>query len=137
MPHNNDIECAVLAGILKEPALIDSAIADKFSANCFYLHINREIWKACSHMHGNGENLDLLSLANSLKMAGTLEKVGGDIFLAELYDSIATTVNFRSWIGTLVKLAAKRQLIEACSDTMMQSYEDSTKSKRTYCRAFR
>lgn len=129
MPHNNDIERAVLAGILKEPALIDSAIADKFSANCFYSHINREIWKACSHMHGNGEALDLLSVANCLKMAGTLEKVGGDVFLAELHTSIATTVNFRSWIGTLVKLAAKRQLIEACSDTMMQSYEDSRKVK--------
>jgi replicative DNA helicase len=83
MPHNNDIERAVLAGILREPALIDSAIADKFSANCFYSHINREIWKACSHVRGNGEALDLLSVANCMKMAGTLEKVGGENFLAD------------------------------------------------------
>ena len=54
MPHNNDIERAVLAGILREPALIDSAIADKFSANCFYSHINREIWKSSTTSRSSG-----------------------------------------------------------------------------------
>lgn len=129
MPHNIDIEQAVLAAVIKESALIDTAIADKFSGDCLYLPIHKEVWKAASQVHTNGDALDLLSLANCLSMNGKLEYIGGDIFLAELSALIATTVNFRTWVGTLIKLAAKRRLIEACRETITQGYEDSRNVK--------
>ena len=130
MPHNLEIERSVLSAILKEPFLIDTAVSLQMDSDCLYNHIHREIWLSCHQMRMNGDNIDLVTVSNHLSMRGKFEMVGGNMGMAEIYGTIATTVNFESWVNVAVKLAAKRKLIITCSETLNKCYSDNEPIKK-------
>lgn len=130
-PHNLEAEKAVIAAILREPyPCVDIAIELLNNEEVFYSHIHREIFKAALEIYRNKQrNIDLVSIAHQLTRNGKLEDIGGEIFLAELYGSISTTVNMETWCGIVHELSARRKLLDECQATLAKCYEPETEIK--------
>ena len=125
-PHNHKIEQAVLASMLREPKscvdIVVSLIGS--SAENFYSAAHRDIFTAAIELNAAGTAPDLLSVAQKLRSAGKLEAVGGELYLAELFSAIATTVNIESWCKILLNLSMLRRMINACSGALIKCFDD-------------
>ena len=129
MPHNIKCEKAVLSAILREPKPCIDIAVENLGANpeVFYSHIHRTIYKAILALQkesSNSNGIDVISLANYLQKNGELEAIGGALFLADLYNEVATSANLESWCKILSSLATIRRLIMVCSDSLQKCYQD-------------
>ena len=125
-PHNHKVEQAVLASMLREPkSCVDIAISVLgVDGNVFYSAANRTIFLAAVELNAAGTAPDLLTVAEKLRNAGKLESVGGEIYLAEIFSSIATTVNLEAWCKILVDLSMLRRMIDACSGALVKCFDN-------------
>ena len=129
-PHDPAVERAVLAAMLREPEpCVDIAIEHLRSPEVFYSHVHREIFRVIvelnskPHRHaGSSSGVDLVTVAHQLQSEGKLEAVGGELFLAELVGSIATTVNLEAWCVILRNYATLRRMIDVCSESLLKCY---------------
>ena len=130
-PHNLEVERAVLAAMLREPQpCVDMVVEQLHSADAFYSHIHREVFKAIDTLYNHSDlGVDLISVAHQLAKNGTLEDIGGEIFLAELYNSIATTANLESWCSITREFFTLRNMINVCSESLLKCYDDSISAK--------
>ncbi|MDD5596977.1 MAG: replicative DNA helicase [Victivallaceae bacterium] len=130
-PHSLEAERAVLAAMLREPRpCIDMVTEQLGTADAFYSHIHREVFKAVDALYNQSDlGVDLISVAHQLTKNGTLEDIGGEIFLAELYNSIATTANLESWCDIVREFFILRNMINVCSEALLKCYDDSINAK--------
>ncbi|MDD3119685.1 MAG: DnaB-like helicase N-terminal domain-containing protein, partial [Victivallales bacterium] len=130
-PHSLETERAILAAMLKDPACCgNGAIELLGSAEVFYSHVHREIYQAiCTLLTESGE-VDPISLAHILNKKGVLEDIGGEVFIAELYNCIATTANFENWCQIVRDYHILRGMINVCSDSLRQCYDVDRDIKR-------
>ena len=126
-PHNLKVEQAVIACILREPKSCIDTVVEKLgtAGDAFYSAANRSIYQAAVELNKAGTIPDLLSVAHKLKSGGKLEAAGGELYLAEVYASIATTVNIESWCDILRKLCMLRRMIDACSGALIKCFDDN------------
>ena len=123
-PHAPSVERAVLGAMLREPkSCIDLAVSQFGKQEVFYAPAHRVIFETIQELYSQSHNVDLVSLAQCLKERGKLDGVGGEVYLAELEGSIATTVNLESWCRTLVKYATLRRMIDVCSSSLLKCYD--------------
>ena len=125
-PHNLKVEQAVLAAILREPKSCVDTVIEKLgtSGDAFYSAANRNIFISAVELHKTGTAPDLLSVAQKLKSADKLDAAGGELYLAEIYAAIATTVNIESWCEILRNLSMLRRMIDACSGALMKCFDN-------------
>ena len=131
-PHAVQVEKAVLGSMLKEPGTnIDLAVEQIGSHDVFYLPAHREINRVILTLQQkNSGNVDVITVAQRLREEGKLEAVGGELYLAELMDSIATTVNLESWCQTLIKYSILRRMINVCSDALIKCYDSDADASK-------
>ena len=125
-PHNHKIEQAVLAAMLREPkSCVDIVISlIGSSPENFYSAAHRYIFSAAIELNAAGTAPDLLSVAQKLRSAGKLDAIGGEVYLAELFSAIATTVNIEAWCKILLNLSMLRRMINACSGALVKCYDN-------------
>ena len=125
-PHNLKVEQAVLAAILREPKSCVDTVIEKLgtTGDAFYSAANRNIFVSAVELHKAGTAPDLLSVAQKLKASDKLDAAGGELYLAEIYAAIATTVNIESWCEILRNLAMLRRMIDACSGALMKCFDN-------------
>ncbi len=125
-PHNLEAERSVLSAMLRDPEnCVDEAI-EYLGENpeMFYSHIHREIFNAILELKSGGEMaVDLLTVAHVLTRRGTLDRVGGEVFLAELYGEIATGANLESWCKMLRDSFCLRKMITVCTKSVLNAYD--------------
>ncbi len=137
-PHDPAVERAVLAAMLREPEpCVDIAIEHLRSPEVFYSHVHREIFRVIVELHsgpkpGGAESsgVDLVTVAHRLQTEEKLEAIGGELFLAELVGSIATTVNLDTWCVILRKYATLRKMIDVCSEALLKCYNSDADAAR-------
>ncbi|MCQ2352841.1 MAG: replicative DNA helicase [Victivallaceae bacterium] len=124
-PHAEAVEKAVLGAMLREPgSAVGTVIASCRQEQLFYSSAHQEIYRALLELHRDEtRSVDLVSLAQYLREKQKLEAVGGEIYLAGLFDSIATTVNLESWCKTLTKYATLRRMIDVCAGALTRCYD--------------
>ena len=111
--------------MLREPQSCVDTVIEKLdsSGNAFYNAANRSIFLSIIELNKAGTVPDLLSVAQKLKASDKLEAAGGELYLAEVYSSIATTVNIESWCEILRNLGMLRRMIDACSGALMKCFD--------------
>lgn len=123
-PHSLETERAVLAAMLREPdSCGTSAIEYLGNEDVFYSHVHREVFRTITTILADSGKVDLITVVHALNKKDVLEEVGGEIFLAELYSSIATTANFENWCGILKEHHILRGMINVCSESLRKCYE--------------
>ena len=127
-PHAPDIEKAVLSALLREPENSLETVFEKCNIDSlFYSQAHNEIFQAILAIHRDEKiKVDLLSVIQYLREQKKLEAVGGEVYVAGLYDALSTTVNLESWCSTLQKYATLRRMIDVCAAGLASCYDDNS-----------
>src|SRR5438094_10444402 len=88
-PQSRDAERSVLGSMLRDNAVINDVL-QLLDTEGFYFDAHQKIFQALKTIYNDGHPVDILILSNHLQQAKQLEDVGGDIYLAELWESAPT-----------------------------------------------
>jgi len=121
-PQALEAERAVLgAMMLGEEAI--AKIIEFLDETCFYRDSNRRVFDSIIALYQKGEPADLVTVREELKSAGNLEAAGGEIYLTELLDEVATTANVEHYARIVLETAIKRKLINALTGVVGDAYD--------------
>ena len=124
-PHNLEAEESVLGSMLLSP----DAIADVYAilqAGDFYRSANATIFSAIIDRFSKGEPADAITVSEVLKRDGTLERVGGHLYLSDLVERTPTPSAATSYARIVAQAALLRRLINAAADIMELGYSQPT-----------
>ncbi len=124
-PHSEEVERAVLSGMMRDDRGVDIVVEHFQNPEMFYSHIHRTIFEAILELSRQtpGKKIDAVSLGHLLATQGKLDLIGGIDFLAELYSAVPTTVQLDNWCMILGKYAILRRMIDVCSESMLKCYD--------------
>lgn len=123
-PHNDEAERAVLGSILMSNDTLDTTV-NKLSPSHFYRDNHVTIFEHMRRMHERSEMIDVLTLADSLKLSGELATVGGANFLAKLARNIPSTVNAPQYAEIVQRKAQTRGIIAGCTQALADLYDET------------
>ena len=123
-PQELDVEAAVIGAMLVEPSCVDDSL-DELDPHCFYDPKYRMIFEAMSALGRKRASVDVLTVAQQLKMDGNLEAVGGPVALADLSRRIGAAAHVEFHIKILKQKKIQRELISASYGILKDSYDDS------------
>ncbi|WP_236913953.1 replicative DNA helicase [Clostridium sp. Cult2] len=123
-PHSLEAEQSVLGAMILNKEAINTAI-EQLHPEDFYKEANKEIFEAIIELFNRNEPVDLITLSEELRKRGTLEKLGGVTYLAELSGGVAITSNVKYYCDIVEEKSILRRLIKSCDEILTKSYEDS------------
>jgi len=121
-PQSIEAEEAVLGAILKQPNVLNK-IVEMLKPESFYMPAHRYIYDAIKHLYDSNENIDIVSVSETLNYASKLESVGGRAYINDLLANTVTTANVKYYAKIIQENAIKRSLISAGSEIVASGYE--------------
>lgn len=121
-PQNLDAEKAVLGGVLLKNSVLFSLI-DLVSEDDFYSPVHKIIFRGFLDLSRKNSAIDMLTLADELSKAGSLEEVGGPLYLAELAQSTVGAANAMHHARIVREKSVQRRLIGAATDIITRCFE--------------
>lgn len=124
-PQAVPLEEAVLGALmLDRDALM--MVADILTPETFYLESHQLIYRAILRLFEQQSPIDLLTVTEEMRRAGTIDSVGGGYYLTELSHRVASAANIEYHARIIAQKHIQRQLIEASTATIREAYEDVT-----------
>jgi replicative DNA helicase len=111
-PSDPEAEALVLSGMLQSKDAIAEVITAMRSHD-HYRPVHETIHDAILALYTLGEPADVISVANYLRKAGDLERIGGPGYLHDLYDKAASGENADYYAEIVHEKAVLRRLTEA------------------------
>ncbi|MDO5491689.1 MAG: replicative DNA helicase [Bacillota bacterium] len=123
-PHSQEAERSALgAALLSKNALFD--VVENVRSRDFYDANHREIFDAILDLSRRNAPVDALTVSEELKKRGTLEMVGGRVYIASLSSGTPTTANAEEYAKIIAQKSSVRRLIEMADDVVTKGYEGS------------
>jgi replicative DNA helicase len=115
LPHSEESERAVLAGVLLDPAVFPT-ISGRLLPEDFYSDKNRSVYAAMLQLQSAESAIDMRTVQAQLEQEKRLEVVGGVAYLASLDLDLPDLGRLDSYIEIVKERSVRRQLIAACSE---------------------
>ena len=112
--------------MLIEPAAVDEAM-EELSVSCFYDKRHQMIFEAMMALVLDHTPVDIITVSAKLKENGTLEDVGGPVYLAGLSQKVGAAAHMEYYTKILKQKTIQRDLITASHEILKKSYDDSVK----------
>lgn len=126
LPYSLESEASVLGAILIDnDALVK--VADNLDPEDFYDQRHRYIYEAIQALYEDNKPIDVLTLANQIKINGNLDDVGGAGYLTELTNFVPTASRVEAYASIVSEKSLRRRMNEVnkgLADLML----DETKS---------
>ena len=123
-PQAIELEDSVLGALMIEKNAY-AMVADLLRPESFYKDQNRYIYEAMRSLAAKDEPIDALTVAERLKAQGTLEQVGGTMYLFELTKKVASTAHLQYHAKIVAQKATARDLIAMASRTEEAAYDET------------
>ncbi|MGL4607666.1 MAG: replicative DNA helicase [Eubacteriaceae bacterium] len=120
-PHNIEAEQSVLGAILMEESNIARA-EELLSPEDFYRGAHREIYQSMLDLHGEHKPIDIVTLMDTLRNRGVLDKIGGIGYLSELIEMVPINRNYIEYCQIVHEKAVIRSLIHTATGILEDSY---------------
>jgi len=120
-PHSVEAEQSVLGGLLLEASALDK-IADLMTADDFYRHEHRLIYRQIVRLSEMSKPVDVITVAEALEIAGELDKVGGLPYLGSLAQNVPSAANIRRYGEIVRERSIMRKLVEVGTDIASSAY---------------
>jgi replicative DNA helicase len=127
-PRSLEAEEAVLGSMLSSREAVSKAL-QWLKPNHFYKPAHQKIFASMVELFNNNEQIDTISISDSLKKQKILESVGGAYFLTGLVESIPTTANVESYSKIVLEKSLLRQLIHVAQELSNEAYDDHRKAE--------
>src|ERR1700687_1016570 len=121
-PQSIEAEESVLGGVLLDNTAIDRAL-EFVTAEDFYREAHRKVMRAMIDLNQRGDPVDLITLAEALKVRGELQDVVGATYLAELADKVPTAANVAYYARIVRQKSVLRSLIQTATEIVTMGYE--------------
>jgi replicative DNA helicase len=126
-------EC-LLGCILLKPDVCDD-VATILSKEDFFDQANRTLFGHIMSLHERGRRVDLTLLVEHLKQFKDLETVGGMVALGRMANSVPHAAFAQDYARTIRELALRRRLIDACTESLLESYDSEDQASQLLERA--
>ena len=123
-PQALDLEIAVLGAMMIDKKGIDDVI-DILHPDAFYDKKHQEIYAAIYTLFQNSEPTDLLTVSQQLRKDGKLELVGGDFYLINLTQKVASSAHIEYHARIILQKYIQRKLISISSDIIETAYDET------------
>jgi len=123
-PHAIDIEETVLGSLLLEKDAL-TEVVDLLKPETFYHEHHQDIYRAICQLFNRAEPVDIRTVVNQLRKDGKLEKVGGPAYIAQLTNSVASSVHIVTHTHILIEYAIRRALIGISSQVQTDAYDNT------------
>ena len=124
-PQAPDMERAVLGAMM-----IDSdayaMVCEILSPESFYEPRNQMIYSAIRDLSIREKPIDVLTVTEQLAKNGTLEQVGGPVYISELSSRVASSVHIEYHANVIAQKATARQLIHFCNEIEGRAFDETT-----------
>ena len=121
-PYNSVAEQSVLGSVFMDRECIASVIQTVRAAD-FYDPRNKEIFEAIMDLFNLDKPVDVITVAEQLKHRGTFEKIGGELYLADIANSVTTSANVRYHSKIVADYSLRRRLISVSDKISTLAYE--------------
>ena len=124
LPHSREAEEGVLGGILIDNRALSIVVEQLQGAEDFYVEAHRTIYAAMLRLGERSQPIDMITLAEALKLGGELDAVGGSAYLASLIDATPTTANIGQHARIVREKAAVRSAIYVAREIAAEGMGD-------------
>ncbi len=115
-PRSEEAEQALLGAILRDSEALNRALEVLDDPSAFYVPRHRLIYEAMLALYEQSQPCDITTVANQLQKMATLEKVGGRVYLVELVEGVASTVNVVTYANIVLEKWLLRRLIRTADE---------------------
>lgn len=120
-PQNVEAEESVLGAMMLSSAAI-ADVVEVLQPDDFYRSVNGRIYEALRGLYAKGEPVDIVTAVETMKRQGSLEDVGGHLYLRDLVDQVPTPASAIHYARIVSQTALLRRLIGAAADVMDMAY---------------
>jgi len=123
-PHNLEAEKSVLGSVFIKPSAFDE-VATSLATDDFFLPAHREIFDAMVAIDKRRQALDVIAVADELKVHGMLARLdGGQSYLNDLANAVPTAENVLHYARMVREKSTLRRLIATCAEVQSTAYGD-------------
>lgn len=124
-PQAIELEEAVLGSCMLESQII-SEVADILRPESFYKEVHQIVYNAIIHLFKTNSPIDILTVTQTLKKSGELERCGGAYCISQLSSRVSSTGSsvFNSRI--IQQKFIQRELIRISSQTIKAAYDEGS-----------
>ncbi|MDG1191826.1 MAG: replicative DNA helicase [Flavobacteriaceae bacterium] len=124
-PQALDLEEAVLGAMLIDKKGVDEVI-DILQPEAFYKAANQYVFEAIYQLFHDSQPIDLLTVSAELRKVGKLEAVGGEFYLVQLSQRVASSAHIEFHARIILQKFIQRSLIRISNEIIETAYKDST-----------
>ncbi|MBU2526145.1 MAG: replicative DNA helicase [Bacteroidetes bacterium] len=123
-PQAVDLEEVVLGAMMIDKKGV-SEVIDILTPDAFYKDAHKLIFEAIYTLFHDTQPIDLLTVSTQLKKGGNLELAGGDYYLIQLTQKVASSAHIEYHARIILQKYILRSLIRISSEIIEDSYDDS------------
>jgi replicative DNA helicase len=124
-PQALDLEEAVIGAMMIDKKGVDEVI-DLLQLDAFYKLAHQNIFESILNLFQNSQPIDLLTVSSDLRKNGKLESVGGDYYLVQLTQKVASSAHIEFHARIILQKFIQRSLIRISNEIIESSYKEST-----------
>ena len=124
-PQAVDLEEAVIGAMLIDKKGVDEVI-DILQPDAFYKTAHQYIFNAIYQLFHDSQPIDLLTVSSALRKDGKLEIVGGEFYLVQLSQRVASSAHIEFHARIILQKFIQRSLIRISNEIIETAYKDST-----------
>jgi len=124
-PQALDLEEAVIGAMLIDKKGVDEVI-DLLQPEAFYKLAHQNIFESILNLFQNSQPIDLLTVSADLRKKGKLESIGGDYYLIQLTQKVASSAHIEFHARIILQKFIQRSLIRISNEIIESSYKEST-----------
>lgn len=122
-PQALDLEEVVLGAMMIDKKGIDEVI-DILNPDVFYKQAHKFIFEAIVKLFEESSAIDLLTVSNQLKKDGVLEKCGGEFYLIQLTQKVASSAHIEFHARIILQKYIQRSLIKISNEIIEEAYDE-------------
>lgn len=127
-PQAIDVELTVLGSMISDSDCTSIAV-EQLTENSFYLPANRTVFTTIADMFEKNISIDLVTLAEALRKNGSIGDVGGEPYLGEIAEAVATSANMEYYCEILLEKETARSLIKSSAEITNECYEGKNRDE--------
>jgi len=127
-PYSDECERGVIGASLLDFGEHTLELCDRYEITeaAFYVPANRTVFKSLLDLHASGHSVDVLTLINYMREAGTLEQVGGVVAINRFIDDTPTSKHVEYYINEVKKREKLRDIVDIARDADIQCYDGNS-----------
>ena len=123
-PRDKDLEEAVLGALMLEKDAY-TVVCDILKPASFYEPANQKVYEAIQHLGAAQQPIDMLTVVERLRHEGTLDEVGGPVFISELTSKVASGAHVEYHARIVAQKYLARELISFASQIEAKAFDES------------